>query len=253
MSLRGRLEAQIYQASSWAPTATGTASAAATVAASSTRFPTSLCTAFATALSTATTDTVTVTPSFGESGTGLVTIASTANLAINWGAATDLRDLLGFTGNLAAATSHVGTLSCQGAWLPNCVLAHARGSSDAGIYEAVMPQTVSPTGSVKTLSGSIRVRLPPITWSHVPKAYALRSSDSSGATMSFERWWYQTQYGGLAYFRPGAVVNVYTDAATPTLLGDYKLLWPSGGPNLERAVEDWDGLWRCWIEGYEVS
>lgn len=253
MSLRGRLEAQIYQASAWAPTATGTASAAATVSASSTRFPTDLLTAFATALSTATTDTVTVTGSWGESGTGLVTIASSANLAINWGAATDLRDLLGFTGNLSAATSHVATKATQGVWLPNCILAPERSTSDTGIYEAVMPQTVSPTGSTKTLSGSIRVRLPATTWSHVPKAYAIRSADSSGATMSFERFWYQTQYGGLSYFRPGAVVNVYTDAGTPTLLGDYKLLWANGTPNIERAVEGWDGLFRCWIEGYEVS
>jgi hypothetical protein len=253
VSLRGRLEAQIYQSSSWAPTATGTLSAAATVAASSTRYPTTLCSAFATALSTATSDTVTVTPSFGESGTGLVTIASTANLAINWGAATDLRDLLGFTGNLSAATSHVGTLSCKGVWLPECILAHSRGSADTGVYEAVMPQTVSPTGAVKTLMGSVRVRLPMIVWSLVPKAKALRSADSSGASMSFERWWYQTQASGLGYFKAGSTVNVYTDAATPTLLGDYKLLWPNGGPNLERADEGWDGLWRCWIEGYEVS
>lgn len=253
MSLRGRLESQIYQASAWAPTATGTASAAATVSASSTRYPTTLLTAFGTALSTATTDTVTVTASWGESGTGFVTISSTANLAINWGAATDLRDLLGFTGNLSAATSHVATKSCQGVWLPNCILAHARGSADTGFYEVTLPQTVSPTGVVKTLAGSARVRLPPITWSHVPKAYALRSADSSGATMSFERWWYQTQAGSLAYFKPGSVVNVYTDAGTPTLLGDYRLLWPGGRVSMERATEEWDGLWRCWIEGYEVS
>jgi hypothetical protein len=254
---RGRLETQItVPAGGWSVSLTVTAiggPVTVTVAAGS-YYPLALLSTFKTQLDAAFggDGVFTVSGSWGESGTGFVTISHTVEtFSFTW-TSTDFRDCLGFTTNLTpAATSFVGTRSAQGVWLPGAVLAHERGSTDTGHYEVVMPQTVSPLGVVKTLAGSVRVRLPPITWSHVLRASALRAADSSGVTMSLERWWFQSQAGGLSYFRAGAPVNVYTNADTPTLLGDYKLIW-DGKPVLRRVDPAWDGIWTVVIEGYEV-
>lgn len=241
---RGRLEAQIYQASNWTANAVGTATNTATVTASSTRFPTDLLTVFGTALSTATTDTVTVTGSFGEAGTGLVTISSTANIAITW-TSTDLRDLLGFTGNLSAATSHVGTKQCRGVWLPNCEIVSAYGNDDEGHTETDQGSTESPRGDIKTLSYNTRQVLPSVRWSHVPKAQARISAETTTGA-SFEQWWRWTQGGELTYFEVGSAINLYWDAATSTKK-TYRCS-SRKGTQMDRTVAEWNGLYDIALE-----
>lgn len=247
---RGRLEAQIYQASNWAPTATGTASAAATVSANATRYPTTLLTAFATALSTATGDTVTVTGSFGETGTGLVTISSTANLAINWGAATDLRDLLGFAGNLSAATSHVGTKVMQGVWLPNAVMAAPR-HVDNGATQIDRSILVAPGGTVYAYGYQRRQKLGRVTWSHVQHRYALEAGEVTDRE-SFECWYLDTHGGRVSYFTIAPAVNLYWDAGAGTAV-TIRLTEPIDGYNPERVVPEWIGYFPVVIDGYVVT
>jgi hypothetical protein len=237
---RGRIESLIYQASNWTVNAVGTATAVATVTASSTRYPSDLATAFGTALSTATTDTVTVTISAGESGTGLCTISSSANIAITW-TSTDLRDLLGFTGNLSAATSHVGTKNVRGLWLPNAEAAFTYGNDDAGHTETDMGVTESPRGDIKGLVYTSRTVLPQALWSHVPKAFARIAAETTVGA-SFEQWWRWTQGGELTYFYPLSQVRLYSDASTSTHK-TYRIA-SHRGTEMPRVVEEWNGLFR---------
>lgn len=235
----GRLEAQYYQPSNWTVNAVGTATNTATVIANSSRGATELATAFGTALSTATTDTVTVTVSSGEAGTGLCTISSTANIAITW-TSTDLRDILGFTGNLAAATSHTGTLHVRGLWLPNAEGSFTYGNADGGHIETDLSCTESPRGDLKGIGWTTRTVLPSALWSHVPKAFAKIAHETTVGA-SFEQWLSWTQYGTVSYFDVLAAFNLYPDAASSTKR-TYRCHRPTS--EMPRTVEEWDGLFR---------
>jgi hypothetical protein len=229
------LSALIYQASNWTVNAVGTATAVATVTANSTRYPSDLATAFGTALSTATTDTVTVTISLT---TGLCTISSTANIAITW-TSTDLRDLLGFTGNLSAATSHVGTKNVRGLWLSQAEGAFAYGNGDEGHIETDLTATISPRGDMKGIGWTSRTVLPQALWSHVPKASAKIAAETTiGA--SFEQWLSWTQYGTLAYFDVLSPFRLIWDVASSGTYKTYRFHRPSS--EMARAVEQWNGL-----------
>lgn len=241
---RGCLSAQIYQSGTWAAALTGTASGTSNVASSSTRYITDLFTAIETAWSATTTDTITVTGSFGESGTGLVTITSTANLAVTW-TSTDLRDLLGFTGNLSAATSHVGTRQCKAVWLPNAEGAFYYGNGDEGHTETDAGTTESPRGDVKTLVYNTRQVLPSALWSHVPKANARIAAESTVGA-SFEQWWRNTQGAELGYFEARSAVRLIWDANTAGTYKTYRL--PAlTSTQMTKPVEGWNGVYTIEI------
>jgi hypothetical protein len=234
---RSALAALIYQASNWTVNAVGTATAVATVTASSTRYPSDLATAFGTALSTATTDTVTVSISLT---TGLCTISSTANIAITW-TSTDLRDLLGFAGNLSAATSHVGTKNVRGLWPSQTEGAFSYGNGDEGHIETDLSVTESPRGDLKGIGWTSRTVLPAAVFSHVPKASAkIYSETTVGA--SFEQWLSYTQWGALSYFDVLSPFRLIWDVATAGTYKTYRFSRPSS--EMARVVEEWDGLYR---------
>jgi len=239
MSKRGRLEAQIHQASNWSVTATGSSTGTSTVNASSSRYPTDLLGACASAWSTTTGDTVTVTGSWGEAGTGKVTIASTATLAINWGSATDLRDLLGFTGNLSGSASYTSTNHARGVWLPDCPMAAKYGPNDDGHTKTDRTESQGPRGGSSALVFQSRVILPLVRWSHVTRARA-RVAGESVTGESFERWWRYTHGGELAYFKVCPRVKLYWDADLSSATAYF--LRGRDSTEMERAVEDWAGL-----------
>lgn len=241
---RGRLDAQVTVPSGgWTFAAVGTSSANATVAAGP-YYQTTFATALSSALSTATGDTVTVTVSNGETGTGLVTIGSTANLSGSW-TSTAMRDYLGFTGNLTAATSHVGSRQCQSIWLPNAEIASHYGNGDEGHTETDMATTESPQGDVKGLVYASRVVLPSVRWTHVEKPYA-RISGETVVGASFERWWRNTQAGELAYFAVLAPFRLYWDASSSDHK-TYRCPRPRGTA-MDRTVDPW-----AYLYGVELS
>lgn len=244
---RGRLEAQItIPTGGWSVSVdiTGIAGTPFVVTvAAGTYYPTDLLSTFKTQLDAAdgTDGTFTVSGSFGESGTGLVTISHTVEtFTITW-TSTDLRDVLGFTGTLTpAALTFTGTKQCRGVWLPNAEIASAYGNTDEGHTETDQGSTESPRGDVKTLAYNTRQVLPQVRWSHVLKAFArIAAETTTGA--SFEQWWRYTQGGELSYFEVSAAVRLYWDASTST----YKTyrLSPRKGTQMERVVPDWDGLY----------
>jgi hypothetical protein len=238
---RSALSALIYQASNWTVNAVGTATAVAAVTASSTRYSSDLATAFGTALSTATTDTVTVSISLT---TGLCTISSTANIAITW-TSTDLRDLLGFTANLSAATSHVGTRNVRGLWLSQAEGAFSYGNGDEGHIEADATATISPRGDIKGVGWTTRTVLPLALFSHVPKASAKIFHETTVGA-SIEQWVSYTQWGALSYFDVLSPFRLIWDVGTPGTYKTYR--FHRRTTEMARAVEQWDGLFVVPLE-----
>lgn len=55
-----------------------------------------------------------------DTSTGVVTIARNSSFTVTWGGGNAIRNLLGFTGDLGAGTTHTGTQQAKYLWLPNC-------------------------------------------------------------------------------------------------------------------------------------
>lgn len=244
MSKGGRLEAQMtVPVGGWAVSATnaGGGPTVVTVPAGS-YYGSDLLTTFAAQLNASRPPGWTVTASLGEGGTGLVTInCSSTPWSITW-TSTDLRNALGFTGNIVAVSaSQVGTSSLDGVWIPDCAMAR-RDTSYGLDVRSDRRDSVSPTGSVYTLVGNTHFRHPPLTWSHVSRSRA----QPTGGRNNWFQFVYRTQLGTVSYFAPGAMVNIYTDADASTLLAASPAKMPglADSVGMEPSVAGWDGRWR---------
>lgn len=241
---RGRLEAQITVPTGGHTIAVvGTASGNATVAAG-TYYPTDYLSAWAAAVSAVTTDNNQFVASWGESGTGKISIVSSANLSVTW-TNTNARDLLGYVAPLVSSTNHAAPRQFRGVWLPNAELASAYGNADEGHTETDAGSTESPRGDIKTLVYTTRQVLPWVRWSHTPKEFARISAETTlGA--SFEQWWRWTQGGELSYFETGSPFRLYWDAASVTYK-TYRMATRKG-TEMPRVVEGWNGLYDINLE-----
>ena len=251
-----RLEARITfltaQVMSVAITAIAGSPFTVTVAAGS-YFPSDLLTELAAQLNAATAldGAFTVTASLGSSGTGIVTIAhATQTVTITWTTATELRDVLGFTGTLTpAATSFVGTNHMRGVWLSGAPFNAPRGT-DAGHTETDRSEAVGPDGTVTALVRNSRVRLPESVWPVVLRARALTSGETVTGE-SFETWWLDTHGARYTYFSVAPQVRLYWDADA----GTYHTYCLTGrrDTNFDRAGDGaWIGVWTFGITGYQV-
>ena len=245
----GRLEAlYTIPTGGWSLRATNTAGGPTlcTVAAG-TYYGTALLTALQTAINAAMgAPDFTVASAFTEASTGRVSVSTpSGTFTIQWDGAnstsTDLRDALGFTGNLTAVSgTQTGSYAMHGVWLPDSPLV-MEDDTTVGRYTSDLRQSVGPTGNVLTLVGNVYQRLATgARWTHVSKDRAIGTTVTY--PMTWERFIYDTQLGGKGYFLPGAKVNLYTDATTPTLLGPYYMRGVST-TDCTQAVAGWAGRW----------
>ncbi len=240
---RGRVEARItVPTGGWSVSLTITAIGGpytVTVAAGN-YFPTDLLSSFQTQLDAATgaDGAFTVSASWGETGTGLVTISHTIQtFTLTW-TSTDLRDVLGFAGNLTpAALTFTGTLHARGVWLSDCEMDVDRGI-DGGVYETDRAVQVSPQGDVDGLVYNTRPRQEGFTWMHVthPRAQ-ITYETTTGA--SFEQWWRDTHSALRSYFPEAAPqLRVYYSADA----GTYHTYREIG--RTDTGAPRADGAWR---------
>ena len=187
--------------------------------------------------------------SFGESGTGFVTIThATQTFSWTW-TSTAMRDLFGFTADLTpAALSFTGTMVCKAVWLPDCDLDHKRGV-DSGPKKIDRKVLVAPGGTVTALGYQNRRRVR-IVWALIGKARAIESQESTVGE-SFERWFLDTHGGEVSYFGMSPQVRVYWNADGATKI-TIRLIDPSDTFDPERVDATWIGLWVVVIEGYIV-
>lgn len=248
MSTSGRLEARMtIPAAGWAVSATnGTGGPTTVTVPAGDYYPTTLLTTFAAQLNASRPGTPawTAAGSYGESGTGRVTIDGQAGWAIAW-TSTNLRDALGFTANIGAptvSTPQTGTNHAQGVWLPGCPMYHPLGAvADAGMQISDARYTRSPLGHVKAIASNIRTELAGVRWDAVPRAKA-RIAGESTVGESVERFWYQCHAGQLSYFPAGSHIALYLDADSATSKA-YKCVGWQRCPGTP-VVDGWTGLWR---------
>ena len=222
---RGRLEALIYIASNWQATFTDSVGATVVTVAAGNWYILDLIAEINADLPR----NWLVTISDGETGTGRVTITTTDTpWSVTW-TSTDMRDLLGFTGNIAGVSvAQTGTNHVQGMWLPDTIKWSPHGD-DAGSDNVLTTWTdtrylVGPQGQVQTLGGNSR------------KEYALRYEGCTRARTkvagesvsgeSFEQFWLTCHCGGESYFKRGAAVRVYWDADDDTNYTVVKMILP---------------------------
>ncbi len=180
----------------------------------------SLVAAFSAALNlAATTDTITVTLSAGEAGTGKVTIASTGTAAIVF-TSTALRDLLGFSGDPAAGTTWTSEGQARSLWLPDCAYNAMSGGAWRGHRESDFIAQEHPSGFVFGHMGR-ELQANALTWNAISRARTWAAHETT-ANASWERFardciWATTSPWGT----PGGPVRFYPDAASDAAFCTY--------------------------------
>jgi hypothetical protein len=182
-----------------------------------------------------------VTASLGEYGTGIVTITFSGSTDVSW-ISTELRDILGFTGNLSGASSYVGTLSARGVWMPNVppMILNA-GGHWRGHREADYRTAVNPAGYVWAVHGQSRTALDLLRWTGIQQARTWIQNEST-TNQSLERFWTDGVWGEAAWGTPGGPIRWYPSAASDTEFGTYKVV-DGGVFRPTPVVEGWIALW----------
>jgi len=217
--------------------------------------PTTLLTAFVAELNAQSANTYTGSCANGEGGTGAVTIVNAdADVTdVTW-TDPDLRDALGFSGDLPMGGTELGPRTftglhgMRGLWLPDCTLASPYGALDNGHREGGPVQTVSPLGATKTIVRPVRVRCGPFRWSHVTAARARMARET--VARSFERLMADLFFAEVGYITPGCAVRLYWDAGASDYVEFHPIAPRTTATQL--AIEPWTGLYGVSIEGWET-
>jgi hypothetical protein len=194
----------------------------------------------------------TVSLSIGATGTGQVTIdAPTDTWSITW-TSTDLRDLLGFTADIAAVTTpQTGPKQARGLWMPDTTL------FVDGFYKAAIPvsdliQTEGPTGFVIGHSGNKKYKQRNLKWGQVPINRTWIAAELV-ANESLEQFLTDVQWGeGHAWFRPSSKIQVI--AHTGVQLGNGAVVgwYFKGCADMTECVRrydaTWDGQWTFTVD-----
>lgn len=188
----------------------------------------------------------TATYSYGESGTGLVTITcSHTPFSISW-TSTNLRDFLGYAANSTnVSTAQVAPAMSRAVWMPDCSYWSPRsisvsGAAQSNVYVSDMRQVKSPTGLVSSIVGNTYQTLDGVRWDAISAA---RAVTTNSVYTTFEKWWLDTQIGQWSIMSVGNKFYFFgsaDDVATP---GIYQLV---GLPTsaLPQSVAGWTGRFR---------
>jgi hypothetical protein len=196
---------------------------------------------------------------------GQVTIDCTSEpWALAW-TSTDLRDLLGFTADIASTTAaQTGARQVRGAWFPGCPL-RLDGHPQMAPEVTDMVTLVSPLGDRVGLVGNVMLRHRNLVWSAVEIGrYREASAAASGlVNASWERFVRDTQHGrGHSWFRPSSKVQIYyLEAGADTLVGADSSSgvgvsgWYFDMPAIEASLTaaPWTGLFRVEIPEVTTS
>jgi hypothetical protein len=238
---KGRLEAQItVPTGGWDFTiddSGGGGAASGTLPAGDYYLP-ELLVAFATALNTAaTTDTLTATLSNSETGTGKVSITSDGNGTLEW-VDTDLRDLLGYTGNLTlvADTANTATNQARSLWLPDCPYdADNEVGAWLGWRRTDAASVMSASGAVFSRVGQSHRRAK-LSWSVISRPKAVEANETT-TNESFEKFLYDGVWGFASWGQPSGPIRFFPDADAGAYV-EYAVILPS-----EFAPQKWVDGW----------
>lgn len=166
------------------------------------------------------TDTIAVSISAGEGGTGKVTITSTGSTLIEWDDV-ELRDLLGFDAD-ASGTTMTGANQAQALWLPD-------GPYDApntldgswwGEPESDFVGSSNAAGYVWGYAGQSREVLERLVWGAVSRNKAIQANETT-ENESWERFAKQGIWGQAAWGTPTGPIRIHPDADEDLIYATY--------------------------------
>lgn len=188
----------------------------------------------------------------GSAPTGKVTLncaTGVGTYTITWDS-TDLRDLLGFTGNLTAiatGVASVGTKQMHGVFIPDCPPV-VDGDPLSAPTRSDARSVVTPNGVVYTHVGNVHRRLRNLRYTAIALS-RMWEANATTANASFETFWLETQRGqsttSVAWFLPGSKVRIFDiqgNAFGRTLSGWYF----TNAKELDEVAllaPGWTGLW----------
>ncbi len=182
----------------------------------------SLLSAISTSLNlAATTDTITVTLSAGESGTGKLTITSSGSTTIAW-VSTDWRDLMGFASDLAAGTTWTSPSQVRNLWLPDCFYNAPNAVDDAfrGWRESDLRENENAAGYGWAHMGQEKV-VNAISWHAVSRSRIWQANEST-TNASWERFCRDGIWGVAGWGTPGGPLRFHPDADSNALYATYR-------------------------------
>jgi hypothetical protein len=235
---QGRLESRITLASSWTATFTNVADGAAAVdVPAGNYYLVDLIAAIDADISA----NWTISVSDGEgASTGKCTINSTSTpWSITW-TSTDMRNHLGFTGNISGVSAaQTGTNHCGGLWLPDIPKFSMYGDSANGSLISDFRATKSPTGVVRAFFGnSYRVHSG-IRWEGIISNRAMAHQEVV-TNESFETFMLDAMTGRKSYIPVATYVRLYWDADVDGTYAVGRVDWNSRY-DLRKLVETWNG------------
>lgn len=188
--------------------------------------------------------------STGPSGTGQVTIAmSSGNFAITW-TNTLLRDLLGFTGDVASTTTSTGAAQARGLWIPDCPLT-ANSDPKRAPMASDMRSVSSPRGDVYSLVGNVYLLHTGLTWAMVA-INRVWTAEASLANQAYETFFKDVMLGvGLgagAWFSVGSGLKIYDQrgiaVGADANVSAWQAVTPPGLDTLTMSQQQFTGLWK---------
>ncbi len=189
--------------------------------------------------------TYTVTGSFGEGGTGKVTIAADEAFTVTWGNA-DLRDILGFDVDLVSATSHTGNVHARMVWLPDAPHITVLGADDDGFSESNVRVIESSDGTVY-YSGERDRTVRQILWQAVSRSRA-RLRGQTIPNESFEQFFIDAIQGSFVFAKQAGLLRVYFDADVDATFFTYKMASNLSIIPTVPMLDNSNALWNIQLE-----
>ena len=191
--------------------------------------------------------------STGASGTGKVSLNWTGagTYSIAW-TNTTIRDLLGFTADLAGVTqgvASVGTKQCRGLWIPDSPIT-ALGDPRSAPKRSDRRGMTTPNGVVYTHVGNTLYRLRGVRYTHVPLS-RIWEQNAAIPNASLETFWNETQLGqSSSWFSPGMKLQIWdhtgqlvgSNANAGAGLAGWYISTPFELDDLPLAITGWTGL-----------
>jgi hypothetical protein len=248
---KGRLEALIrVPTGGWAGTIDDSDAAGAVVwtLAAGTYYLPELLVALAAALNLAApADTITVAVSNSETGTGKVTITSSGNGTLEW-TDPELRDLLGYTGNLTlvAATANTAANQACSLWLADCPYDADNEIGDwLGWRRTDAATVMSAAGAVFARVGQSHRRAR-LFWTAASRHKAVEANEST-TNESFEKFLYDGVWGFASWGQPTGPIRFFPDADEGVYV-EYAVVLPREFAP-QKFVDGWAG--GPWTVGFE--
>lgn len=186
--------------------------------------------------------TAAATLSRGENGTGRVTIAATPTFTITW-IDLDLRELLGYTENLAGSASYLAPQHARALWIGTCPYNAPNAIFPwVGWPEADFRSVESAAGLVWAFSGQKKL-IASLEWESIRRSRASKA-DESIVGESFQRFVEDGVWGLSSWGTPGGPVRFFPDADAGDWVSYYVTDIKQFRP--EQFADGWaGGPWMC--------